>query len=325
MVKCEICKKKFKVITVKHLKKHNINSMKEYRKMFPNARLVYDDRDCNVNTINFWVRKYGKVEGEKKYEEYKKKMAYSNTFEYKQEKHGWTLEEFNEYNRSRSITLKNMVKKYGKEEGEKKFNEYREKQKEAGCSLKYFISKHGEKKGKLIYEELNKKKALTLKNFIKKYGKKLGRKKYFDYINNSDHNLFTSKNERVFCKTIINKLNEENINYGKVYEYSTKQFGQWCTENDNFCFYDLVFTDLKICIEYNGDYWHCNPKKYNESFKHPHVGKTAKEIWEYDDNKKNTLKNMGFKYIIIWDEEFIENKEKIIYEIVECIKEKSMN
>ena len=44
------------------------------------------------------IKKYGEVDGLKKWEEYCKKQAISNTFEYKQNKYGWTKDQFDEYN-----------------------------------------------------------------------------------------------------------------------------------------------------------------------------------------------------------------------------------
>lgn len=39
-VKCEICGKWFKYVAIAHLKKHGINSMEEYRKRYPNAKVT---------------------------------------------------------------------------------------------------------------------------------------------------------------------------------------------------------------------------------------------------------------------------------------------
>lgn len=58
----------------------------------------------------------------------------------------------------------------------------------------------------------------------------------------------------------------------------------------------------KIAIEINGDYWHCNPKDgWSEDDVHPHLKKTAQEIWKKDLARINDLKGMGYKVIVIWE------------------------
>jgi hypothetical protein len=41
---------------------------------------------------------------------------------------------------------------------------------------------------------------------------------------------------------------------------------------------DIYFPKLNKAIEYNGDYWHCNPNKYEADYFHKKSKLTAKEI-----------------------------------------------
>lgn len=50
--------------------------------------------------------KYGKEEGTKRFNDYCEKQRYTNSFEYKQQKQGWTKRQYDEYNKSRAVTLK---------------------------------------------------------------------------------------------------------------------------------------------------------------------------------------------------------------------------
>lgn len=57
-------------------------------------------------------------------------------------------------------------------------------------------------------------------------------------------------------------------------------------------------------VEYNGDYWHCNPKKYTPDFFH-HVKKlSATEIWKRDEERLNTLKSAGYSTVVIWENDY---------------------
>jgi len=64
---------------------------------------------------------------------------------------------------------------------------------------------------------------------------------------------------------------------------------------------DIYIPSLKKIVECFGDYWHCNPKKYNESYYHKGVHKTAKEIWENDAKRLQYLKNNGYFIEVIWE------------------------
>lgn len=67
----------------------------------------------------------------------------------------------------------------------------------------------------------------------------------------------------------------------------------------------------KILIEFNGDYWHCNPSQYNETYYHEVMKKTAKEIWQYDNNKILGAESIGYKVFTIWESE-LEYVDSII-------------
>jgi hypothetical protein len=88
----------------------------------------------SVPTLKNMITKYGEVEGEKRWDIYRQKQAYTNSFEYKQEKYGWSLEDWETFNKSRgSIGEKNgnfgtsyyqvWVEKYGKDEADRMNNE----------------------------------------------------------------------------------------------------------------------------------------------------------------------------------------------------------
>jgi len=122
-----ICKKEFKRISTTHLKYGHNMTYDDYYDKFPNAETESSEiKKQRVNTLDNMIRKYGEVEGKVKWDNYRKKQAESNTFEYKQKKYGWTKEQFDEYNKSRGVSgnrngnygssyYQIWVEKYGKE------------------------------------------------------------------------------------------------------------------------------------------------------------------------------------------------------------------
>jgi hypothetical protein len=80
-----------------------------------------------------------------------------------------------------SVTLVNMINRYGEEEGTRRFNVYREKQAYSN-TLEYFINKYGKEKGTEKYLNANEKRAITLENLINKHGEEIGKEKWNDYV-----------------------------------------------------------------------------------------------------------------------------------------------
>jgi G:T-mismatch repair DNA endonuclease (very short patch repair protein) len=81
---------------------------------------------------------------------------------------------------------------------------------------------------------------------------------------------------------------------------------------------DIFIEKYNLIIEFYGDYWHCNPKKYKSDYFHPHKKKTAKEIWDEDKLRIDYLKKMGYNLEVIWEREFSDDKKlnKIIKKYV---------
>ena len=75
-------------------------------------------------------------------------------------------------------------------------------------------------------------------------------------------------------------------------------------------FYDL-FLENKI-IEFNGDYWHCNPKKYKPNYYNKRTNCLAKDLWKRDEIKNEYAKQNGYSILVVWEDEFKECPEKTI-------------
>lgn len=78
---------------------------------------------------------------------------------------------------------------------------------------------------------------------------------------------------------------------------------------------DLYFPEIQKGIEINGDYWHCNPLIYESTYIN-RKGKTAEEIWKRDNEKYNLAKEQKIELLIIWEYDWMHNKN-IIQENIE--------
>ena len=62
---------------------------------------------------------------------------------------------------------------------------------------------------------------------------------------------------------------------------------------------------MKVAIEFNGDYWHANPKSYDKNFTIKQCNITAGEIWEKDSSRYKVLEEeFGIKTYVIWESEY---------------------
>lgn len=264
-------------------------------------------RKCSRPTKENWILIFGKELGELKWNDYCKKQAISNTLEYKQEKYNWTVEQFDNYNKSRAITLENMIKKYGEIEGSEKYKLYCEKQKDAGCTLKWFTDKYGETDGLIKYKQLNRLKQNTLSNFIIRYGQIDGPIKYKEYLDK--HKNFYS----IMATNFFIELNKKLKNPSEY--FGDNEFGLWNNYLHNYSKYDYTNIITKKIIEFNGERFHPH-EKFDENFKNPFNNITSVEAWEKDRKKEQCALDNGFKIFYIWENDVLTN---IDTELNKCI------
>lgn len=284
------------------------NNGREYLKVYPNALLV-DPKLAKLSAITLenLTKKYGETEGQQRWNLYREKQAYTNSFEYKKEKYGWTKEQFDKYNSSRAQTLEKMIERHGEIEGVNKWQAYCERQ--AYTNTKnYFIEQYGPEKGYQKYLEVNKNKSVgNPKVLAEKMS--ITVEEATDIIIKRHKNLFSSKLEKEFTELLEEKVGKlENTTF-------SNPFGKWSHILDTYVIYDIKHKDC--IIEFNGDYWHANPKLYNDDA--TIRGNLAKDIRKRDALKLKTVEDQGFKTLVVWESDFINNKNEIINKVAEWI------
>lgn len=293
--------------------------------------IPYDDmkmkNKLSAVTLENFIRKYGEEDGKLRFDEYRKKQAYSNSFEYKNMKYGWTNDEFNKFNQSRAVTLENLIKKHGEVEGRKIWDNYLKRQSETSTN-EYLFENFSEYDAETILLL----KSGKLDGFIRKYGEVEGKIKYdkfIQFINDSSektNKYHQSKRGMMFFEKLIKKLSECGINY--EYNYGDNEIRKYSHIDEVLYSLDFYIVELNICIEFNGDYWHANPEMYKEDWYHPIKKMYAKDIWEYDNNRSNSLKSeYDIDVITVWEKSlYIDGDEDlIINKIVDKIKYVSAN
>ena len=254
---------------------------------------------------------YGDNVGLEKWNDYCKKQSISNTFEYKQEKFGMTKDEFTSYNKSRSVTLDNLILRHGIEVGNCMWNDYRERQAYTN-SKEYF--------GETKFVEVNKKKGHNYETYLLKYhDETVAIKKLEDYFSNTPSKYSKKSQELFFLLIECEQFKDKCVYFGA----HNKEYGILDRELKRYYYYDFVCIDLKLSIEFHGDHYHGNPKYYmpNDMLKGRGMTKTlAKDKWEYDDHKVKLMYNdRGFDTIIIWESDYDYNKCETVDRILSYV------
>jgi len=111
-----------------------------------------------------------------------------------------------------------------------------------------------------------------------------------------------SLNESKAEKQFFNDL--KNIYVDNIKKESICENGKWFIP-------DVILVDIKHIIEFFGDFWHANPKKYKANDIVHHNIK-AKTIWENDKNRLDKLEQLGYFVHVFWQSEYKENKQDIL-------------
>lgn len=227
-------------------------------------------------------------------------------------------------------TERSFIIKYGESEGVKLFRDKKIKEGKLHSqrSIEYWINK-----GYTLEESKNKvsesQNTFSLSKCVEKYGEEEGKKIFTKRQNKWQESLLNNGNMKRGYSKISQELFYKLL---EIYNITDKNKIKFATHNGEFkldnsnggvYIYDFVDMTNKKIIEYNGDMYHANPKKYKKTdTPHPYrKNKTSLEIWESDKNKLTTAKNNGYEVLVIWDSEYRwGNKEKVIKKCLKFLK-----
>ena len=103
--------------------------------------------------------------------------------------------------------------------------------------------------------------------------------------------------KQVQLKNYISEIYKENIVYNDKVMLNGKEI-------------DLYLPELRLGFEFDGMYWHADPRFYKEDtiIEHKHV--TAREIWQRDKEKDILCESKGIKLIRIKEYDWVNFNEK---------------
>ena len=286
-----------------------------------------------TGTLESKIMRYGIEEGTRRWNEYRKRQAYTCSKEYMMNEKGMTKDEWKAYNANRASTKENFIKRYGIEEGIRRWDSYCAHESYAGSSLMWFINKLGKEAGTAEYARVCSEKT-NLKSYSK-ISQKLF-KEIDDALGdfaltsrwetkNYEYEIRVPSENKYISMIPTNVLSSALSSYGFDLQpiiYDILEDKNKANQLAFMKFRPDYFLNGKI-IEFNGDFWHANPKIYNENdqlsmFGHEH--NIAKNIWKRDAERIERFKLCGFKVHIVWESDYASDPEHVLEECVKFLK-----
>lgn len=266
------------------------------------------------------IKSYGYQQGTRRFDQYRKKQAYTNSFEYKEFKYNWTKEQFQYYNKSRAVTLQLCIKRHGIQKGSQIFEKYCNRQAYAGNKLQYFIQKYGRIEGQKIYKQIGKQKAITLENMIRVHGQIIGIQVFNKWLSIQSKTGFGKSNISQQCfKELSFNLNRKDL------KFRENGGEQHFNINKKTYYVDLFDPATKRIIQFYGSYWHADPRNYDINDYVPYPGGVkllAQQVWKRDQERFDILKKEGVisQMLVIWENDYINNKKEVIEKCIQFLR-----
>lgn len=179
--------------------------------------------------------------------------------------------------------------------------------------LDYWINKKGltPEEAKLALRE--RQTTFTLEKCVKKYGEVDGTNKWKERQDMWKKKISEHFSKEGDSRTPSSKFANDcikSISYILKVEIPKKEKYIYSKELKQAFAYDFCY-NTKL-IEFNGDYWHCNPNKYASDYFNKSLNMAAVKKWEIDKLKKETAKLYGYDVLVVWEAEYKNDPENTI-------------
>lgn len=125
---------------------------------------------------------------------------------------------------------------------------------------------------------------------------------------------------KLLKKHRITKPHKKIIDYFKSINQDIKI--EHTIQDKNFRCHADILVDTDLIIEIYGIFWHASPKKYkkNDLLNFPSKKIYAHEIWDRDKRREDKLEKLGYKMLILWEDEINENMKIVEDKICKFLK-----
>lgn len=188
------------------------------------------------------------------------------------------------------------------------------KQRQATNTLETYTKKYGEIDGLIKFKERNLKWSLKMEDMYHDGKYSRDSNKNGNGICNRVYSLSEKELSIVLYDIVEKKC--ENYNFFSVGTGKGQQYNIFA-DGKNY-YYDITFIcgDRKRIIEFNGDFWHMNPKIYKSTDYNTAIELTAQEIWDRFNKKMSVAESNGFKTLVVWEDDWNNRRDDIIKECI---------
>lgn len=292
-------KKRISSMSVEYLTK-----VKEYTE--EEANKILSDRKKQISKSVKDTNEYDKIHNPNHH----LKFAYSKeALMYR----GYSEEEAERISKEAGRKVGELNKKHWKENPEKFYN--------TRTTRKEYWIKKGYSEEEAIQKVKERQRTFTLEKCIAKYGEEIGKHRWQErqykwkksLQKNFDKFGDGRSQQSQWATVCINKI----CKYFNIDKPNKEKF---ITDKESLKKYSYDFCYNNKLIEFNGDYWHCNPLIYDANYFNGRKKMIAKDIWIFDKNKELCAINHGYKILYIWEYDYNINPEETINKCIEFIK-----
>ena len=87
----------------------------------------------------------------------------------------------------------------------------------------------------------------------------------------------------------------------------------------------LLYMNFKFenigLVEFNGDLYHCNPRKWKADDYNKTIRMFAKDKWEKDRYRTFKLEKLGYQVIVVWEEDWNNTQSEVKLKLFKIIQD----
>lgn len=302
---CPVCKNRFTNIA-KHYSKFHKAEFGPVKEAFPGTQImavnssVTKENWCKIHYPNLPIE-----EAEKKYQQWRKEHNMNK---------GWGTGESNHNHRANSSEYdrksrsprcieyyQRLFPDKSPEEHEQMLNDfYRDisDKRDNSLSVEYYIKHYNVSESEA--EEMLGERQRTNKPdvYIRKYGEELGLNLYRDKLLRWHSKMKLSDFEKDMVNTIFDWFDIDKSECMFYNNYDSKKMGMLANIPD--------FIYKNKIIEFNGDFWHRNPKRFDPT------KPTNQKIYKRDERILEGFKQAGYEVLVIWEYDVYNDFESVL-------------
>jgi len=286
-------------------------TLNDYKKEFPNhltmainyKKAILD----NGGGVHMKLDKYRKMASDQIKGDKNPNHKSKTTLEQRQDRSPFSKEFYRKDNPNMSEELQQLTNEKAKEYIKDRIN---------NTNIEYYLNQgysQIEAKQKLSERQT----TFSLEICIKKYGEEAGLKRWQErqkkWLDSTEGSNYSGVSQKLFWSLHDNITNKEDL-YFKEFN---KEIYLELESGDAFV---VDFKYNNKIIEFNGDYWHANPNKYNENWVNTTTNRVAKDIWEKDAIRNNTI-SQEYDLLTICEYDYKNNPDEILQKCLEFLND----